>query len=125
MPNGKQLPSILFNGNQLPDASSFQTLFQEQMPSTHYEMHSLDCQVINPNYVADGTTSQGNSRGQNATVLVVVSGSVKMGEDKETPARAFNETFVLIPNPASRGPKARTRGTKEWLIQSQNFRFVV
>ena len=75
--------------------------------------------------MADGTTSQGNSRGQNATVLVVVSGSVKMGEDKETPARAFNETFVLIPNPASRGPKARTRGTKEWLIQSQNFRFVV
>ncbi|MCJ1351585.1 MAG: hypothetical protein MMC33_001569 [Icmadophila ericetorum] len=125
MPNGKQLPSILFNGNQLSDAGSFQTMFQEQMPNMHYETTSLDCQVINPNYVAEGTASARNSKGQNATFLVNVSGTVKMGEAKETP-KIFNETLVLIPNPLAHiGSRTRTRHPREWLIQSQNFRLVV
>lgn len=33
MPGGKPLPSISFNGNQIPNAEVMQTMFEQKMPS--------------------------------------------------------------------------------------------
>ncbi|EEQ33330.1 hypothetical protein McanMca71_001326 [Microsporum canis] len=132
--------NILFNGNIVADGASVQDIFVNQLPPTHYEVQSYDCQVLNQNYptippaTTDNTASPFGANtnrntpdpAKNMSILVLVSGYVKFGEGKETwdsPNRGFSETFVLIPNPqASSGPKARG---KQWLIQSQNFRIVV
>ncbi|EFR01644.1 nuclear transport factor 2 domain-containing protein [Nannizzia gypsea CBS 118893] len=130
--------NILFNGNIVADGASVQEIFVNQLPPTHYEVQSYDCQVLNPNYpvappsatddVASpfgaNTNRNTSDPAKSMSILVIVSGYVKFGEGKETwdsPNRGFSETFVLIPNPPS-GPKARG---KQWLIQSQNFRIVV
>ena len=125
MPNGRALPAILFNGNVLPDAMSFQKMFQEQMPPMRYEIQSYDCQVVNSNFVADGEASDGGASGKNMTILVLVSGYVKIGELRDTPMRGFSETFVLVPKADTRASRGRKKPLKEWLIQSQNFRLVV
>ena len=124
MPNGRALPAILFNGNLLPDAISFQKMFQEQMPPMKYEIQSYDCQVINPNFVADGEVIDGGASGKNMTILVLVSGCVKIGEVRDASMRGFSETFVLVPKTDTRAVEDRKKLLKEWLIQSQNFRLV-
>lgn len=55
------------------------------------------------------------------SILILVSGTVRYGEDREQPQRGFSETFVLTPNPSA----DHARGRKDFLIQSQNFRLVV
>ncbi|KAL2056721.1 hypothetical protein ABVK25_003115 [Lepraria finkii] len=56
MPDGKPLPVIVYNGNIIPDPTSMQLLFQEQMPETRFEVQDYDCQVLNPHYVAEERT---------------------------------------------------------------------
>jgi NTF2-related export protein 1/2 len=56
------------------------------------------------------------------TILVIVSGIVRFGEDRNDPERQFSETYVLVPNHDRGGRGYRP---KEFLIQSQNFRIVV
>ena len=124
MPDGKPLPAIVFNGNVL-DAATLQNMFVHETPPTRYEVQSYDCQVINPNYVAEGTSSRGGASGRNMTILVVVSGYVKIGEQHEAEMRQFSETFILVPNTAADSRKGRQKSAKDWLIQSQNFRLVV
>ena len=125
MPDGKPLPVIVFNGNIIPDAISFQAMFEQQMPPTHYEVQSYDCQVVNPNYMAEGVASGSGASGKNMTILIIASGYVKIGEPKEAAMRGFSETFLLVPNPEAAVVKGRGKHTKEFLIQSQNFRLVV
>lgn len=125
MPDGKPLPAIVFNGNVIPDAAAMQKMFQQQMPAAIYEVQAYDCQVMNPNYVAENAKGGVGSTGKNMTILVVVSGYVKLGEVREATMRGFSESFVLVPNPDAVGAKGRGRHIKEWLIQSQNFRLVV
>lgn len=125
MPGGKPLPSISFNGNQLPSAEAMQTMFQQQMPPSHYEVQCYDCHVINPNYIAEGAQSWPAESGKNMTILVAVSGYVKYGDLKEAKPRGFSESFVLVPNPVAAAGKQRMKNIKEWLIQTQNFRIVV
>ena len=125
MPDGKPLPAIVFNGNVIPNAAAFQEMFEHQMPPTKYEVQSYDCQVLNPNFVPDGTASSSGADGQNMTILVAVSGFVKVGPIKDSETKGFSESFVLVPNPESHNSRTRRRPAKEWLIQSQNFRFVV
>lgn len=124
MPDGKPLPVIVYNGNVIADPTAMQTLFLEQMPQARYEIQDYDCQVVNPNYVAEGTQGSSPTSGKNMTILVTVSGTVKFGEPRGATSRGFSENFVLIPNPAA---TTNTRGKhiKGWLIQSQNFRLVV
>jgi NTF2-related export protein 1/2 len=124
MPDGKQLPAILWNGNLVPDAASMQTTFITNMPPTHYEVQSFDCQVINSSYITDGTQGSGDSAGKNMVLLVIVSGYVRLGPANDSDMRGFSETFVLVPNPELSN-KRQGKPTKEWLIQSQNFRYVV
>ena len=59
------------------------------------------------------------------SILVLVSGNVKVGPPKESELRGFSETLVLVPNHQSTGPRRRGKHSKDWLIQSSNFRFVV
>ena len=125
MPDGKPLPAILFNGNIIPDAEAMQAMYQQQMPPTRYEVQSYDCQVLNPNYVSDGSTNGEGASGNNMTFLVVVSGYVKMGEPKEAKMKGFSETFVLVPKLDTHSTRGRGKAAREWLIQSQNFRLVV
>ena len=132
--------SILFNGNAVADGASVQEIFVNQMPHATYEVQSYDCQIINANYATPGAeppAAPGPSRrhggggaaavaAKKMSLLVLVSGYVRFGEDKQTwdtaANRGFSETFVLIPNPES-GQKGR--GKRQFLIQSQNFRLVV
>lgn len=124
MPGGKALPTISFNGNQIPDAAAMQTMFEQQMPQSHYEVQCYDCHVVNPNYIAEGAQGWPAKTGKNMTILVTVSGYVKYGDPKEAKPRGFSETFILVPNPAAAASKQRLRNVKEWLIQTQNFRIV-
>ncbi|KAK2748322.1 hypothetical protein FQN57_000980 [Myotisia sp. PD_48] len=129
---------ILFNGSTVANGASVQDIFVNQMPPTHYEVQSFDCQVLNQHYPTTtqtdpastpfGSRSGGSSRdtAKNMSILVTVSGYVKFGEGRETwdsPNRGFSETFILVPNSQDTGPKGQNR--RHWLIQSQNFRIVV
>lgn len=104
----------------MADGKAVQDIFMNQMPPTHYEVQSFDCQIINRAYPAPATGAKFSNKPavKNMSILVIVSGYVRFGEAKELPQRGFSETFVLVPN----SPKA---AGKEWLIQSQNFRLVV
>ncbi|KAL8857246.1 MAG: hypothetical protein Q9178_006172 [Gyalolechia marmorata] len=124
MPAGT-LPSISFNGTQVPTAAAMQTMFEQQMPQPHYEVQCYDCHVVNPNCTLEGTHAWPAKTGKNMTILVAVSGYVKYGKLKEAQPRAFSETFLLVPNPAAAAGKQRMKNVKEWLIQTQTFRIVV
>ncbi|KAJ5934801.1 hypothetical protein N7466_004348 [Penicillium verhagenii] len=116
---------ILFNGNTVADGAAVQDIFVNQMPHAHYEAQSYDCQVINrayPTVTASGLKPTTEMTVKDMSILVIVSGHVRYGENRDQPQRGFSETFVLVPNPSTeRGNKRR----RDWLIQSQNFRLVV
>ena len=114
--------TILYCGNVIPSAQDLQGLFDKEMPPLHFDVQSFDCQVLNPS-APSGTNSAAS--GRNMSVLVLVSGSVKVGPPREAELRGFSETFILVPNPGATGPKRRGKPTHEWLIQSSNFRFTV
>ncbi|KAI9834824.1 MAG: hypothetical protein M1819_002732 [Sarea resinae] len=124
MPDGKPLPAIVFNGNVIPDPATFQNMFVKEMPPTHYEVQSFDCQVLNPNLLAGGPDANTGGSGKNMTILLVVSGYVRIGEPREGPMRGFSDSIVLVPNPDKTAEKGRAPRSK-WLIQSQTSRFVV
>lgn len=104
-----------------------------QMPATRYEVQTYDCQIINPDFPTPTTStrpSRTNAPAKNMSLLLIVSGYVRYGEERDSPDspnRGFSETFVLIPNSQMDGNMAGPRGKsrKQWLIQSQNFRLVV
>ncbi|KAJ5207006.1 Nuclear transport factor 2 Eukaryote [Penicillium cf. griseofulvum] len=117
--------TILFNGNRVTDGTAVQEIFTNQMSPTHYEVQSYDCQIINKAYPTilpgGGLKLQSEMGVKDMSFLIVVSGFVRYGEGRDQPQRGFSETFVLVPNPSAE----RTRGRKDWLIESQNFRLVV
>lgn len=118
--------TILFNGNAVADGNAVQEIFVNQMPPTHYEVQSFDCQVINPTYptpTTSGVKLPNQTTVKDMSILVVVSGYVRFGESRDLPQRGFSETFMLVPNPTADAPKGKRR--REWLIQTQNFRLVV
>lgn len=125
MSDGKALPSIVYNGNVIPSASAMEQLYQEQMPKTRYEAQSYDCHVLNPDYGLGGSPAADVRSGRTMSILLTVSGFVKYGELKSAAPRGFNETFVLVPNhDANTRSAARSRSSKDWVIQSQTFRQV-
>lgn len=124
----KPLPDITLNGNPVPDGQSVQEIFQKQVPPAHFNIQSVDCSVINPQYLRpDGAASK--SLSSSISILVIVGGQVKFGQE---PERTFNENFVLVPNhepapaPQREGRYIRNNQQRrnEFLIQSQNFRMV-
>ncbi|OCK77236.1 putative nuclear transport factor 2 domain protein [Lepidopterella palustris CBS 459.81] len=128
-PDGKSVPTIVWNGNVMNTGQEVQQTF-EVMPYTHYDVQSLDCHVLNPTALAPEKVVGGSGEAdkdieRRLSIVAVVNGSVRLEEPKEGPLRGFSETFVLVPNPEKalgKGPKAELKG---WLIQNQNFRYTV
>jgi len=129
-PQGKELPGIVWNGNVFHTAEDYQKMFEECMPFTHYDVQSFDCHVLNPTALAPDKLKGGSGDPdkdieRRMSIVVLVSGTLRLEEPKTGPLRQFSETFVLVPNPEKapgKGPKAEKKG---WLIQNQNFRYVV
>ena len=120
LPSGRGLPHISFNGELVQDAAAFQETFEKQMPWTHFEAQSVNAHVLNPDLnPGDGKTKRDAER--NMSLVVQVSGYVRLAERKEGPMRGFSESFVLVPNPDT----GKQDVGQKWLVQSQNFRFVV
>jgi NTF2-related export protein 1/2 len=91
------------------------------MPPSHYEVQSVDCQIINKQFPAPTPGRQPSTK--DMSMLVIVSGYVRFGESRDLPQRGFSETFVLIPNTSNETVKGRRK--RDWIIQTQNFRLVV
>jgi NTF2-related export protein 1/2 len=120
LPSGRGLPHISFNGELIQDAAAFQETFEKQMPWTHFEPQSVNAHVLNPNLnPGDGKSKRDAER--NMSLVVQVSGYVRLVERKEGPMRGFSDSFVLVPNPDT----GKQDVGQKWLVQSQNFRFVV
>ena len=125
LPDGKVLPSIVYNGDVKADGAVMQKLFQDGMPPTYFEVQAVDAQCLNPNYIPEGTTGGHAVSGKNLTVLVTVSGYVKFGDARTALMKGFSESFVLVPNQESTGPRTRAKQFRDYVIQSQTFRIVV
>lgn len=91
----------------------------------HYDVEGWDAQVLNPNFglacppeLQDAAAAQTAGR---ESLLLQVTGQISYGGDKDAPKKAFNETFVLVPNwDALR--RGAPRNIRRRLILSQNFR---
>lgn len=112
----RPLPHISYNGDVLNDSSLFQSKYSE-MPWTHHEVQSLNVHVMNRCMEPpEGKTKRELER--NMSLSVQVSGYVRLFERKEGPMRGFSDFFVLVPGKGGKGEG------REWVIQTQNFRFV-
>jgi NTF2-related export protein 1/2 len=120
--NGRTLPNITYNGEQIADPSTFQERWQKQMPRTHFQAQSVNVHVMNP-VLAPNDSKRKQDAERNMSLIVQVSGSIRLGEPKEGPLRGFSDSFVLVPNTDQ--VVGKTDHGKRWLIQSQTFRFVV
>ena len=132
LPTGRTLPLITYNGQQISDPQVFQTTYQEQMPFTYFEVQSLNAHVMNPSLTPiEPANNKGKGKVKelenNMSLLVQVSGYVRLVERREGPMRGFSDTFTLVPNKETVGAKGtgKTGEGRAWVIQSQNFRFVV
>ncbi|GAB7366674.1 hypothetical protein MBLNU230_g8657t1 [Neophaeotheca triangularis] len=115
----RPLPHVSYNGEVITDPAEIQMRFEKQMPYCFFEAESVNAHVLNPAL----EPLQGGSKKDaemNMSLIVQVSGSVRLIERKEGPLRGFSDSFVLVPN-----REAATTNKKSWLIQTQNFRFVV
>lgn len=124
-PSGRGLPSVTYNGELVVDASLLQDRFVKEMPWTHHDVQSLNVHVLNPSLTPDAKSRKEAEK--NMSLIVQVSGYVRLVERKEGPMRGFSDSFVLVPNKeetGGRGTGKQGHG-QQWLIQSQTFRYVV
>ena len=121
----RPLPHISYNG-ELLNASSFQERFEKDMPYTHFEPQSTNVHVMNPS-IGPAAGAGKREAESNVSLVVQVSGYVRLQERKEGPMRGFSDSFVLVPNKTEMGGKGtgKQSAARRWLIQTQNFRFVV
>ncbi|EMC91478.1 hypothetical protein BAUCODRAFT_329773 [Baudoinia panamericana UAMH 10762] len=122
--NGRGLPSISYNGELLADSAAFQERWEKQMPWTHFEAQSVNVHVMNPTMMPGAGRSKKDAE-HNMSLIVQVSGSVRLGERREGPLRGFSDSFVLVPNAELSRAAGKGGHGRPWLIQSQTFRFVV
>lgn len=118
---------IIINGNAISSPTDFQKLFETQVQKAQYDVQSYDAHILNSNYNFGGFShqTQPDKDGKRASVIVLVSGSVKYGkEDEEGDVRGFTETVVLVPNLELMGPKSMKNKARKWSIASQNFRLI-
>lgn len=122
----RPLPHVSYNGELLSDGAALQDRFEKDMPYTHFEPQSTNVHVMNPTM---GPAAGGGKREaeSNVSLVVQVSGYVRLQERKEGPMRGYSDSFVLIPNKEMTGGKGTGKqgAGRKWLIQTQNFRFVV
>ena len=125
MPDGKVLPSIVYNGNIKADGAAFQKSFLEEMPPMNFDIQSVDAHCLNPNYFPEGTECGHATSKKRMTILFTVSGCVKLGNSQTAATKEFSESFVLVQNHDDTGLQKGENENKDWLIQAQTFRIVV
>jgi NTF2-related export protein 1/2 len=128
--DGKVLPHIVWNGNVYDTPEDYQRLYEDCMPFTHYEVQSFDCHVINPTSLAPDKLKGGSGDPdkdieRRMSIVILVSGTIRLEEPKTGPLRQFSETFVLVPNPEKAPGRGKMAEKKGWIVQNQNFRYVV
>lgn len=111
------------NGVPYSDPKDVQAIFEKDVRAAHYVVDDYDFHIINSNYnIGVPATAQApDNDGKKVSVMVIISGSVKYGEAAEV--RGFTDNVILVPNWEAHGPKA-PKGVKQWLVQTQMFRFV-
>ncbi|KAK5711219.1 hypothetical protein LTR17_018511 [Elasticomyces elasticus] len=121
--NGRGLPNITYNGEVIGDAASFQERWEKQMPRTHFEAQSVNVHVLNPTLKPTEGMKKKDVE-PNMSLIVQVSGSIRIGQPKEGPLRGFSDSFVLVPNSELSGGAGTGKQDhgRQWLIQSQTFR---
>ncbi|KAK0767955.1 hypothetical protein LTR57_022766 [Friedmanniomyces endolithicus] len=117
--NGRGLPNITYNGELFLDSATFQDRWVKDMPRTHLEAQSLNVHVLNPS-IKPTAGMKKKDAARNMSLIVQVSGSMRIGQPKEGPLRGFSDSFVLVPNEEL----GKQDVGRQWLIQSQTFRFV-
>ena len=118
LPDGHKVPNISWNGNDYSDGQVFQKMWEDSMPYTYYDIQTVDSHMINRNFVAEGGR-RARDKNKTMSMVVIVNGAVRLFEKKDGPLRQFSETFTLVPN-VENGKKRH-----QWLIQMQNFRYVI
>lgn len=118
---GGATPFINYNGEVLANGNDFQTEYSK-MPFSYYEVQCLNAHVLNPCIDPEATSTQKEAE-KNVSIAVQVSGYVRLMERKEGPMRGFADHMVLVPGKSAKG-KVQTDG-RQWVIQTQTFRFVV
>lgn len=122
--DGKALPTIVYNGCIYADGHALQKAFLEVMPPSHFDVQSVDSHCLNPNYVPEGTQGGNPASEINMSVLVTVSGSVRLEANRSAPLQGFSESLILVPNIAATRRNTRGKPVKGYLVQSQTFRLV-
>lgn len=105
----------------------------------HPTAESLNCSILEPKWLPAETLKGGSGNAdadleRRMSILVYISGSIRVGQKLKGPLRLFYETFMLVPNPAfdpvdtrlNSAFKGKDRdGTYKhpFLIQNQNFSF--
>jgi NTF2-related export protein 1/2 len=124
-PDGKHIPTISWNGNQIDDPSDYRYMIENDMPSRylHFEVQSFDCHVLNPMYEQPEHPKESSRM---MSFVVTVSGYVRFDEAQTGETKTFSENFVLAPRPRDKSATTAKGGiaVRDWLIQNQNFRFV-
>ncbi|KAG9239678.1 hypothetical protein BJ875DRAFT_365096 [Amylocarpus encephaloides] len=122
-PDSPLKPDISLNGNLVADPAELEAVFEKQPAKSHYEVQSFDCHVLNPNYNigAPDDLLEPNKSGKKMSIMVMVNGSVRYGEETET--QGFTDSVVLVPNWDALGKSPK--GKRKWLIQSQTYRVIL
>lgn len=122
---GRTLPHIAYNGDLSTDGAEFQRKFEE-MPYTYYEAQSVNAHILNPCIDPNGGRTQKEAE-RNLSISIQVSGYVRLIERKDGPMRGFSDQIVLVPNKEEVGGRGngKTGQGRQFLIQVQNFRYVV
>ena len=125
LPEKEFIPRITINGNTVHDGLELQNRFKEEMPRLRYVIDSFDCHVLDQDFRL--TTGKGNEiipvNGKNLRLTVTVSGTIEIGEGQATEYREYSESLVIVPTPLQKG-KSKS-ASYDYLIELQNFRFVV
>lgn len=117
---------ISINGAQIETPADYFNLLKEQGNGVTYTAESFDAHVVNPSFEYNAPENipdnqKHERQGDKMSIVVMVTGRIKFGRDRDAPHKMFTETFVLVPNweAMQRNPP---RGIRKWLIMSQNFR---
>ena len=122
--DGKSLPSIVYNGHIYSEGDALQKAFLEDMPPTHFDIQSVDSHCLNPTYLTEGAQAGNPGSEVNMSILVTISGSVRLETKRSAPLQGFSETLILVPNILATSPFNRGKPVKDYLVQSQTFRLV-
>ena len=122
--DGKSLPSIVYNGHIYSSGDALQKAFLEEMPPTHFDIQSVDSHCLNPSYLAEGAHASNPGFDINMSILVTVSGSVRLEAKRSAPLQGFSESLILVPNAPTTSRFNKGKPIKDYLVQSQTFRLV-